>query len=57
MTTNEGDYILDLFLGSGSTAAVAYKMNRKWIGIGGALLYSLSTKTSKSSRRRAEWNF
>lgn len=33
MTTKEGDYILDSFLGSGTTAATAHKMNRKWIGI------------------------
>ncbi|WP_300902589.1 site-specific DNA-methyltransferase [uncultured Clostridium sp.] len=31
--TNEGDYVLDSFLGSGTTAAVAHKMGRKWIGI------------------------
>lgn len=31
--TKEGDYVLDSFLGSGTTAAVAHKMNRKWIGI------------------------
>lgn len=29
----EGDWVLDSFLGSGTTAAVAHKMNRKWIGI------------------------
>ncbi len=33
MFTDEGDYVLDSFLGSGTTAAVANKMNRKWIGI------------------------
>jgi adenine-specific DNA-methyltransferase len=33
MFSNEGDYVLDSFLGSGTTAAVAHKMNRKWIGI------------------------
>lgn len=33
MITNDGDYVLDSFLGSGTTAAVAHKMNRKWIGI------------------------
>lgn len=33
MTTNEGDIVLDSFLGSGTTAAVAHKMKRKWIGI------------------------
>lgn len=31
--SNEGDIILDSFLGSGTTAAVAHKMGRKWIGI------------------------
>lgn len=31
--TSEGDWVLDSFLGSGTTAAVAHKMNRKWIGI------------------------
>jgi len=31
--SNEGDIILDSFLGSGTTSAVAHKMNRKWIGI------------------------
>lgn len=33
MCTNEGDIVLDSFLGSGTTAAVAHKMHRKWIGI------------------------
>jgi adenine-specific DNA-methyltransferase len=33
MCTSEGDLVLDSFLGSGSTAAVAHKMKRKWIGI------------------------
>jgi len=33
MSSEPGDYILDSFLGSGTTAAVAHKMNRKWIGI------------------------
>jgi adenine-specific DNA-methyltransferase len=31
--TSEGDLVLDSFLGSGTTAAVAHKMQRKWIGI------------------------
>ena len=30
-SSNEGDLILDCFCGSGSTAAVAEKMNRRWI--------------------------
>ncbi len=33
ISTNEGDIVLDSFLGSGTTAAVAHKMGRKWIGI------------------------
>jgi len=32
-TSNEGDLILDFFLGSGTTTAVAHKLKRKWIGI------------------------
>ena len=31
--TDENDYVLDSFLGSGTTCAVAQKMHRKWIGI------------------------
>jgi adenine-specific DNA-methyltransferase len=30
---NRGDLVLDSFLGSGTTAAVAHKMGRRWIGI------------------------
>jgi adenine-specific DNA-methyltransferase len=33
MSTEPGDYVLDSFLGSGTTAAVAHKMDRRWIGI------------------------
>jgi adenine-specific DNA-methyltransferase len=33
IATNEGDLVLDSFLGSGTTAAVAHKMNRRYIGI------------------------
>ncbi|HHF4806685.1 TPA: site-specific DNA-methyltransferase, partial [Haemophilus influenzae] len=33
LTTNENDIILDYHLGSGTTAAVAHKMNRQYIGI------------------------
>lgn len=31
--SNENDWVLDSFLGSGTTAAVAHKMKRKWIGV------------------------
>jgi len=33
LASKEGDLILDSFLGSGTTAAVAHKMGRKYIGI------------------------
>lgn len=33
VATNEGDLVLDAYLGSGTTAAVAHKMGRRYIGI------------------------
>ncbi len=33
LATQPGDLVLDSFLGSGTTAAVAHKMGRRWIGI------------------------
>ena len=33
LATNENDLVLDSFLGSGTTCAVAHKMNRRYIGI------------------------
>ena len=33
MSTNEDDIVLDSFLGSGTTSAVAHKMGRRWIGV------------------------
>lgn len=33
LTTNQGDLVLDYHLGSGTTSAVAHKMNRRWVGI------------------------
>ena len=45
MATNEGDLVLDSFLGSGTTAAVAHKMGRRYIGIEmGEHCYSLCKK-------------
>lgn len=41
VATNEGDIVLDCFAGSGTTAAVAQKMNRRWV-------------TSEWSRENAE---
>lgn len=33
LSSKEGDIVMDSFLGSGTTAAVAQKMHRRWIGI------------------------
>lgn len=33
ISTEDGDLVLDFFLGSGTTAAVAHKMNRRYIGV------------------------
>jgi len=33
IASNAGDIVLDCFLGSGTTAAVAHKMGRRWVGI------------------------
>lgn len=33
IASNPGDLVLDSFLGSGTTAAVAHKMGRRYIGI------------------------
>ena len=33
LASEEGDLVLDSFLGSGTTAAVGHKMGRRWIGI------------------------
>jgi adenine-specific DNA-methyltransferase len=32
-TSNTGDLVMDFFLGSGTTTAVAHKLGRKWIGV------------------------
>jgi len=33
LSTSPGDWVLDSFLGSGTTAAVAHKLGRKWVGV------------------------
>jgi adenine-specific DNA-methyltransferase len=33
IASNPGDIVLDSFLGSGTTAAVAHKLGRRWIGV------------------------
>lgn len=50
MASSEGDWVLDSFLGSGSTAVTAQKMNRRWIGIEmGDQAYSLCKKRIDSA--------
>lgn len=33
VASDQGDVVLDCFLGSGTTAAVAHKMGRRWVGV------------------------
>lgn len=44
--SNEGDLILDPFMGSGTTAVAAEKLNRKWLG------FEISKKYVESAERR-----
>ena len=43
-SSNEGDIVLDPFLGSGTTAVVAETLNRKWLGIEKDKKYATSAK-------------
>ncbi len=47
-SSNEGDWVLDPFSGSGTTAVVAAKLNRKYTGI------ELSSQYAKESQKRIE---
>lgn len=55
MTTNEGDIVLDFFLGSGTTCAVAHKMNRQYIGIE-QLDYEDNSALVRLQKVIGEWN-
>ena len=44
ISTNEGDYVLDYFAGSGTTQSVAHKLNRKWIGVEMGKYFDFYTK-------------
>lgn len=62
--TNEGEVVLDCFAGSGSTLAVAEKLNRKWVGVDcgklslytiqGRMLNLISTIGSDTSDKRSQ---
>ena len=42
LASNESETVLDFFLGSGTTVAVAHKLRRKWVGIeAGEYFYSI----------------
>lgn len=66
LATNPGDLVLDSFLGSGTTAAVAHKMNRRYIGIEmGAQAYThckvrldkvISGEDAGGITKSANWN-
>lgn len=53
IASNPGDLILDSFLGSGTTAAVAHKMNRRYIGIEMGEHARTPCSPAKSDCRRA----
>jgi len=47
-SSRKGDWVLDFFLGSGTTVAVAHKLGRKWIGIEkGSHFYSVVLRRMK----------
>jgi site-specific DNA-methyltransferase (adenine-specific)/adenine-specific DNA-methyltransferase len=47
--SNEGDLVMDVFAGSGTTLAVAEKLNRRWIGcdIGKLSIYTIQKRLLK----------
>lgn len=57
--TEEGDLVLDCFAGSGTTLAVAEKMNRRWIGcdIGKLSLYTIQKRLLEISNSKDVNNF
>lgn len=50
--TKESDLVLDFFLGSGTTCAVAHKMKRRYIGI--EQMYYIQTETLKRMQKVIE---
>ncbi len=54
-STDEGDLVFDFFAGSGTTAAVAEKLNRKWItcDIGKLSFYSIQKRIANLSESKS----
>lgn len=52
--TDEGDLVLDPFLGSGTTAAAAEKLKRQWIGIEREPAYIEMTQTRLETQRASQ---
>jgi DNA modification methylase len=50
-SSNEGDVVLDAFVGGGTTCAVANRLNRKWIGIDSS---KIAIKVSEERIKRQE---
>ena len=53
-SSNEGDLVLDCFVGSGTTAAVAEKLNRRWIACD---LSRFAIHTTRKPRESGCWRF
>lgn len=53
--SNEGDLVMDVFAGSGTTAAVAEKMGRRWImcDFGKHAIYTIQKRISNISKSKA----
>ena len=52
-TTNEGDIVLDPFVGGGTTVAVAERLNRKWIGIDQSVM-AIKVSDLRLKKRQSE---
>jgi len=53
-SSNEGNLIADFFCGSGTTLAVAEKLNRRWIGVDSS---DVSIEVAKKRLENANYNF
>ena len=53
-STNKGDIVMDFFAGSGTTLAVAEKLNRRWVGvdIGKLAIYTIQKRLLTLSHRK-----